>query len=62
MMPDMDGFTLAERIRAGRGASTTSRSSARRRPEVAAMLAALPSELRVAAYLVKPIKQSELLR
>ncbi|MGE3820793.1 MAG: PAS domain S-box protein, partial [Isosphaeraceae bacterium] len=59
MMPEMDGFTLAERI--GRsselvGSTLMMLSSANRRED-----AARCQELGVSAYLTKPIKQSTLL-
>jgi PAS domain S-box-containing protein len=58
-MPDMDGFALAERIRQNprlAGATIMMLTSAGRPGD-----AARCRELGIAAYLVKPIKQSELL-
>jgi two-component system sensor histidine kinase/response regulator len=58
-MPDMDGFTLAERIRrdpALVGATIMMLTSAGQRGD-----AARCRELGIAAYLIKPIRQSELL-
>ena len=60
MMPEMDGFALAERIRQRPGAGRRDRDDAvlgrpaRRTPPAA-------GELGVAAYLIKPVKQSDLL-
>ena len=59
MMPEMDGFTLAERIRQDSelvGATLMMLSSANRRED-----AARCRELGVASYLTKPIRQSTLL-
>ena len=59
MMPEMDGFMLAERIRQGRecvGATLMMLSSANRRED-----AARCRELGVASYLTKPVRQSTLL-
>ena len=59
MMPEMDGFTLAERIRQDPelvGATLMMLSSANRRED-----AARCRELGVASYLTKPIRQSTLL-
>ena len=59
MMPEMDGFTLAERIQRHPelvGAAMMMLSSADRRED-----AARCRELGVSAYLVKPIRQSDLL-
>ncbi|MBL8474253.1 MAG: response regulator [Rhodocyclaceae bacterium] len=59
MMPDLDGFTVAERIRKNRDLSDTDiimLSSAGRRGD-----AALCREIGIAAYLTKPVHQSELL-
>jgi PAS domain S-box-containing protein len=59
MMPEMDGFTLAERIRQAPelvGSTLMMLSSANRRED-----AAHCRELGVAAYLTKPIRQSTLL-
>ncbi|WP_165252233.1 response regulator [Paludisphaera soli] len=59
MMPEMDGFALAERIRKDAGlvgATLMMLSSANRRED-----AARCRELQVAAYLTKPIRQSTLL-
>jgi PAS domain S-box-containing protein len=59
MMPEMDGFTLAARIRQDPelvGATLMMLSSANRRED-----AARCKELHVAAYLTKPIRQSTLL-
>ena len=59
MMPEMDGFTLAERIREGPGPAGPTLmmlSSANRRED-----AARCRELGVATYLTKPIRQSILL-
>ena len=59
MMPEMDGFTLAERIRQTPdlvGSTLMMLSSANRRED-----AARCRELGVAAYLTKPIRQSTLL-
>ena len=59
MMPEMDGFTLAERIRQDPelvGATLMMLSSANRRED-----AARCRELGVATYLTKPIRQSTLL-
>jgi CheY-like chemotaxis protein len=59
MMPEMDGFALAERIKHERdlaGATIMMLSSADRQGDVARC-----RELGVARYLTKPIKQSELL-
>jgi PAS domain S-box-containing protein len=59
MMPEMDGFTLAERIRRAPepvGSTLMMLSSANRRED-----AARCRELGVAAYLTKPIRQSTLL-
>lgn len=60
MMPEIDGFTLAERIRQNpdlAGATLMMLSSGDRRED-----AARCRELGVAAYLVKPVKQADLLR
>ncbi len=60
MMPEMDGFTLAERIRQNPelvGATLMMLSSGDRRED-----AARCGQLGVAAYLVKPVKQADLLR
>jgi PAS domain S-box-containing protein len=59
MMPEMDGFTLAARIRQDSelvGATLMMLSSANRRED-----AARCAELQVASYLTKPIRQSTLL-
>ena len=59
MMPEMDGFTLAERIRENSelvGATLMMLSSANRRED-----AARCEELHVASYLTKPVRQSTLL-
>jgi len=59
MMPEMDGFTLAERIRQDAdlvGAILMMLSSANRRED-----AARCTELHVSSYLTKPIRQSTLL-
>ena len=59
MMPEMDGFTLAERIKQDPelvGATLMMLSSANRRED-----AARCRELGVAAYLTKPVRQSTLL-
>ncbi|MBL8484805.1 MAG: PAS domain-containing protein, partial [Rhodocyclaceae bacterium] len=59
MMPDLDGFTVAERIRKNRDLADSDiimLSSAGRRGD-----AALCREIGVAAYLTKPVHQSELL-
>ncbi|AMV38421.1 response regulator [Planctomyces sp. SH-PL62] len=59
MMPEMDGFALAERIREDPGlvgATLMMLSSANRRED-----AARCKELHVASYLTKPIRQSTLL-
>ena len=59
MMPEMDGFTLAERIKQEPelvGATLMMLSSANRRED-----AARCRELGVAAYLTKPVRQSTLL-
>jgi PAS domain S-box-containing protein len=59
MMPEMDGFTLAERIRQDPevvGATLMMLSSANRREDAARCKA-----LHVASYLTKPIRQSTLL-
>ncbi|NLY02577.1 MAG: response regulator [Rhodopirellula sp.] len=60
MMPEMDGFTLAERIKQNAdlaGATLMMLSSGDRRED-----AARCRELGVAAYLVKPIRHNDLLR
>jgi PAS domain S-box-containing protein len=59
MMPEMDGFTVAERIRQGPepvGSTLMMLSSANRRED-----AGRCRELGVAAYLTKPVRQSTLL-
>ncbi|HUX10760.1 MAG TPA: PAS domain S-box protein, partial [Terriglobia bacterium] len=59
-MPEMDGFTLAERIKQNpqlAGATIMMLSSSGQRGD-----AARCRELGIAAYLIKPIRQSELLR
>jgi PAS domain S-box-containing protein len=59
MMPEMDGFTLAERIRQDpepMGSTLMMLSSANRREDIARC-----RELGVSAYLIKPIRQSTLL-
>jgi two-component system, sensor histidine kinase and response regulator len=60
MMPEMDGFMLAERIKQNPdpvGATLMMLSSADRRDDVARC-----RELGVSAYLSKPVRQSELLK